>query len=240
MSWLYSRALVAEYSAASCLDGEQSAPSSSMNTPAMFLLQGKTTEASNLSRYGMTCAPLTENHGKDVLTLFQAAFPAKTLVAPERGPGLPENGQDSGEKWQGLLVKYSQDMFSSKTVLCSEQEDCQRFSKTLPKQGMMLAGECLELVMWERPINEKDCGYWPTPKHGDWRSGCQRRQFNTMLNVEVFRRNGIFPTGNRQERHQQLNPCWVEMLMGWPIGWTELNALETGKFQQWLDSHGIS
>jgi hypothetical protein len=35
-----------------------------------------------------------------------------------------------------------------------------------------------------------------------------------------------------------LNPAWVEWLMGWPIGWTALDALGTDKFQQWLHSHG--
>jgi len=29
----------------------------------------------------------------------------------------------------------------------------------------------------------------------------------------------------------QLNPSWVEWLMGWPIGWTDLKPLETGRFQ---------
>jgi hypothetical protein len=36
----------------------------------------------------------------------------------------------------------------------------------------------------------------------------------------------------------QLNPTWVEWLMGWPIGWTDLKPLEMDKFQQWLRSHG--
>ena len=35
-----------------------------------------------------------------------------------------------------------------------------------------------------------------------------------------------------------LNPTWVEWLMGWPLGWTDLKPLETDRFQQWLDSHG--
>lgn len=35
----------------------------------------------------------------------------------------------------------------------------------------------------------------------------------------------------------KLNPMWVEWLMGWPIGWTGLEPLETDKFQQWLSSH---
>jgi hypothetical protein len=36
----------------------------------------------------------------------------------------------------------------------------------------------------------------------------------------------------------QLNPTWVEWLMGWPLGWTACEPLETDKFQQWLDLHG--
>ncbi len=35
-----------------------------------------------------------------------------------------------------------------------------------------------------------------------------------------------------------LNPRWVEWLMGWPIGWTSLEPLETDKFRLWLSQHG--
>jgi hypothetical protein len=37
---------------------------------------------------------------------------------------------------------------------------------------------------------------------------------------------------------ETLNPMWVEWLMGWPLGWTDLKPLETDKFQKWLDEHG--
>jgi len=36
-----------------------------------------------------------------------------------------------------------------------------------------------------------------------------------------------------------LNPPWVEWLMGWPVGWTDLKPLETAKFRKWPHSHGI-
>ena len=36
----------------------------------------------------------------------------------------------------------------------------------------------------------------------------------------------------------QLNPDWVEWLMGWPIGWTDLEPLETGRFREWRRWHG--
>jgi DNA (cytosine-5)-methyltransferase 1 len=29
----------------------------------------------------------------------------------------------------------------------------------------------------------------------------------------------------------QLNPTWVEWLMGWPLGWTDLQPLEMDKYQ---------
>jgi hypothetical protein len=37
-----------------------------------------------------------------------------------------------------------------------------------------------------------------------------------------------------------LNPTWVEWLMGWPIGWTDLSASATANFQTWCASRGIS
>lgn len=35
-----------------------------------------------------------------------------------------------------------------------------------------------------------------------------------------------------------LNPEWLEWFMGWPMGWTGLEPLETDKFQEWWQQHG--
>lgn len=37
-----------------------------------------------------------------------------------------------------------------------------------------------------------------------------------------------------------LNPPWVEWLMGWPIGWTDLKPLGMGKFRSWLQLLSVS
>lgn len=37
----------------------------------------------------------------------------------------------------------------------------------------------------------------------------------------------------------QLNPEWVEWLMGWPIGWTDLKPLEMARFREWQQQHSI-
>jgi hypothetical protein len=38
----------------------------------------------------------------------------------------------------------------------------------------------------------------------------------------------------------QLNPTWVEWLMGWPLGWTAFGASATAKYQEWRQWHGVS
>ena len=83
MSWLYSRVLVEEYLAASSSGGALSAPSSGSPTPQVFLPSDKTIRFWNLSRYGMTCKPLTDGLGPEVLMWCQAGFPARTSAPQE-------------------------------------------------------------------------------------------------------------------------------------------------------------
>jgi len=75
---------------------------------------------------------------------------------------------------------------------------------------------------------------WPTPRtkgmcggSGSW----ELLKKNTT--IEEARQMGAGNGG-------KLNPMWVEWLMGWPLGWTDLKRLETDKFQRWLDEHGKS
>jgi hypothetical protein len=39
--------------------------------------------------------------------------------------------------------------------------------------------------------------------------------------------------------HAHLNPTWVEWLMGWPIGWTDLKPLAMDKFHEWQLQHSM-
>ena len=64
---------------------------------------------------------------------------------------------------------------------------------------------------------------YPTPVVHDHKVGANGRGLGAMFHPQR--------TGG------QLNPTWVEWLMGWPLGWTVLGALETDKFQQWQQQH---
>jgi hypothetical protein len=91
MSWLFSQALVEEYSEASSLDGAQSAQSNGSHTQQAYCAPDKMTAFSRLSQYGMTYKPLTADLGEELCKSFRAAFHAKTY--PQRGGGRNYGGQ---------------------------------------------------------------------------------------------------------------------------------------------------
>jgi hypothetical protein len=70
-------------------------------------------------------------------------------------------------------------------------------------------------------------GMWPTPQAPDWRSG--------KVSAETMAKNSR-PLS--EQIGGTLNPEFCEWLMAWPIGFTDLKPLGTGKFRQWFASHG--
>lgn len=82
---------------------------------------------------------------------------------------------------------------------------------------------------------------WPTPCAMEVAKDLQRHDAKRSLPRSI--RGGgngdnLSTAVARTQAGGQLNPTWVEWLMGWPIGWTELKPLETDKFLAWLRSHG--
>jgi len=163
MSWLFSRALVVEYSAANCSDGEQSVPLKSTHTVLAYSHSAKTKKPFLPSRYGMTFGHLTEPHGDALLMWFRAVFRAKTSAQREKEKGSKEIGQDCGWKWRESSVKYDLDSHSWKTRQFSLFGGLDEYSETWPRSGTMRNGECWELPMLARHIEETEYGYWPTP-----------------------------------------------------------------------------
>ena len=60
----------------------------------------------------------------------------------------------------------------------------------------------------------------PTPSANDWKGSIKPGQRRGQLTDPAM---GIIPAGGK------LNPRWVEWLMGWPVGHTELKPSATGK-----------
>lgn len=349
MSWLFSQALVEEFSADICSDGGQSAPSKSSPIQQAYCAPDRMTEFSRLSQYGITFGPLTEDRGEELLTWFLAASLARTSALPEKEPELPESAADCGQKWRGSLATFDRVSSSWKTAQLSLLGDSEQSSVIWPRSGMTAGGQCWELQTLGRRTKGTDCGLWPTPVASLWKNGKSGKGFGMNLSekVKLFptpstngldggsnsrkaaKERGMWPTptsslgthggmvtptkgreggtliealsarttfptptasmqtmadmeqaryagnGNRpsyqsaknmvatptsrdwksgkasqatMDRNSRplseqiggtLNPTWVEWLMGWPLGWSDLKPLETDKFQQWPQQHSI-
>jgi len=230
MSWLFSRALVAEYLGASSLDGGQSVQSNSTPMPQAYLLPGKTMDAWTHFPSGMTCEPLMANLGKDVLTSFRAGSRVKTSVRQGKARGLTDSNLDSGKRWPGSLAKYDHDSRSWRTPQRSLFGGWGEFSGIFPRWGSMHAGRLFPLRMLEHNTSVKESGSLPTPRKS-------RGFTNPTLGKK---RNDCLTTAILGEPVLGMRPVpeYTEWMMDWPIGWSDMLPLEMGKFQQWLHSHG--
>jgi len=218
------------------------------------------TDFSRLSRFGMTFAPLTEDLGQELLTFYLADFHVPTSQPQEKEPELMERPPECGEKWHGWLAKYDHDTSLWKTPQCSLLEEELESLATLPKWGMTVSGLLWEQPMLMPHTSETECGLlpnWPTPVHSEARQGLQIRRegkkgtqaslSTAVLTWPTPRTKGMCGgTGSwdllnknttvKEARLMgagnggQLNPTWVEWLMGWPLGWTDLRPLATDKF----------
>lgn len=251
MSWLFSQALVAEYSGDTCSDGEPSVQLSGNPTQPAYLSPDKMTEFSRLSRFGMTFRPLTADHGEAVLMSYLEAFPVRTLVQPEREPESLVKSQECGFTWPASWAKYDPNMSSWKTRQCSLLGDLEPFSETWPRWGTMRDGEFWGQQMSERPISETESGLWPTPNARDWKdtTGATGNRKSPGLGAMVhwptptvcgnYNRKGASATsgdGLATAVGGSLNPDWVEWLMNWPITWSGLNAVNRKEFQRWQEA----
>jgi hypothetical protein len=98
-----------------------------------------------------------------------------------------------------------------------------------------------EAHRWENPersrnLNDQVASMYPTPMAQDHK-GCTKPDAMYKAAQRGFTPN-LQEHVAAQEHGGQLNPTWVEWLMGWPLGWTDLKPLGTDKFQSWRHSHG--
>jgi hypothetical protein len=303
MSWLYSQALVVEYLGENFSDGEQSAPLNGNPIQQAYCAPDKMTVFSRLSRFGMMFKPLTESRGEELLTLYLAAFHAKTLAPQEKAQELTESEAECGEKWHASFTKYDPSSSSWKTHQCSLLGDLDEFLETWPQWGLMRNGECWEQQTLEQTIRGTESGLspngvdrfhtpnttgldggsnsrkalkkrqemWPTPCATDHKGAGKTGTLRDRLDYAAERgatksKTYTWPTPRTKGmcggsgawaqlkanttieearamgagNGGKLNPTWVEWLMGWPLGWTDLKPLGMDKSLCVPQQHGES
>ena len=255
---------VEEYLGDISLDGEQSAPLNGSNTQQAYCAPDKMTKFSRLSRFGMTFKPLTEDRGEELLTLYLEAFPARISAQQDEAQELTESDQECGNTWQGSLARLDPDTSLWRTAQCSLLEDLELSLQTFPRWGSMQNGALYPLPTLVQTISVKESGLepnnetffhtpnttgmdggsnnrkalkkrleWPTPTSSEHKF---RLKGDTQASkcLEARARRGELQSG----ASGALNPTWLEWLMGWPLGWTDLKPLEMDKFLYVQQQHG--
>jgi len=220
MSWHFSRALVAEYSAANSLDGELSVPWKSIPFAVDDLCSDKMKDTFHRSPFGTMFVPLTESLGGELLTWFRADFLVNHSALLHTDAPLLKT---SGLKCDELLAKFSPPSCSLKTYLIRQLEKPLRTAKNLAIELKLLG---YQRKTWVQTIFGNDIGYLHTPTCAmNYAAASMQKHPNCRIFVQVFGKP---------------NPTNQEWLMGWPIGWTDSTPLEMDRFLSWQQRHGVS
>ena len=171
------------------------------------------------------------NNTEEQLTLYAEDSPAKTYQPQASKLALVAKDQAYTGKCLELLASVCRDTQFLKTsqgcLLETVVGGSDNFSMTWPRSGSMQSGTVFRLPTLGRSTTEIGSGLLPTPVAHEARLGWQDRTSGKKgtqesLSTLVMKLEGR--EGNQEWKGGQLNPAWVEWLMGFPIEHTDLNS----------------
>jgi hypothetical protein len=156
-----------------------------------------------------------------------------------------------GRRSSDSFLIFDRDTWCWRTCQLSVLGDSDVFSATWPRAGMTRNGTASRLAPLAPLTGGTGSGLWPTPvAHDDGKTpeahmamkqrmkGGPRNTITSLTVMVKAVERGMLPTptANRRDGLQShgvnvvtgsLNPTWVEWLMGFPTGWTDLEPSET-------------
>lgn len=207
---------------------------------------------------GMTCKLSSLNIYPSNLTSFTADSPARTSVLRAMAQAWQASAVAFSFSWCASWKKLIPASFSSKTCRPYVLGDWLKSSAHFPIFGMIVGGHVFLPQKLVPRTCANDGSFWPTPRvsdiKGEGHGAAARRQAQgggcTLAGAVK-----LWPTPTVRDSNTiakctrgagatrgglalviavggTLNPAWVEWLMGYPTGWTELDAWAT----QWFRS----
>ena len=166
---------------------------------------------------------------------YAEGSPVRTSATSDAGKGSMDQEAGCSLKSFAWLDNSDPDSFCWRTYQPSLLEAWEPYSENWTRSGMMQSGIAFPLPTWARHIKEIVSLYWPTPAARDYKDtpGMARESVNPDGSVrkradQLARR--VYVEENTPPRGGTLNPTWVEWLMGFPEGWTDLSASEMPLF----------
>ena len=200
---------------------------------------GNETESCQGSQSGMTSEHSMVFHGKEKLTACSLEAHAKGFQPVEQCSVSPTTEAVLFPTLSGLYARLDLDTSCwkmSQGFLFDHLEDSlEIWPSWASTRGMVLSGHvtpgwiiCGNDYGWLRTPCKSDGKKWYVSGFTETQRKDAGRQ--PMLIHQLIEYHGL--------KKGWANPEFWELMMDWPIGWTDLNPLEMGKFQQWLNSHG--
>lgn len=247
MAWLISRAMsnkyenslcspapAAESSAEHYLDGVLYAPSNTTSTRPACSWRGRMTDACYRFRSGMTFGRSTADRGEAALTSFLEAFPVRTLARHVEADGADstEIRAAYGGTCDASLERSRRRSYLQKTLPCYDEMDFIASYPILPRCGMTVRGECIPLPTLAHDTSVR--GYGSSERIGTIVATVSIRSphFRRVASLNPYE---LCKADGGRPKHE-----WLEHLMGWPDGWTDIARSATDRYRQWRRWHGES
>lgn len=202
------------------------------------------TDSFQLPPSGMTCKLCGATRWVTGSTLFTGDSHVRTSVLQAMGLAWQESEADFSSKWSESWKKFIPRSYFSKMSRPFELADWIKSSGHFPIFGMTVDGRVYLPQMLEPRTSENDGGCWPTPRASDGEKGGPNQRgskgdlalpavhkWRTPRARDGMGRGPSDPKKLLQQGHSvslhdqvggQLNPTWVEWLMGYPLEWTAL------------------
>ena len=253
----------AEESSQTCsTESRQSAPSRSKNTrepssacASQSCLFGMMCEPSAQTIPSAPECSTTYANTATRLSLPVASL-ARIFRAREKARAYAAREADFGLNTRVSFARFDPVSYSWKIPHSLFRGDLAKYSQTWPRYGILEHGACFQLRPWVQDISanafgglsggaietKEESATWPTV--GTQTMGGCSGSFEKLkkleeagnLTPEERRAMSSHLTGGKDTDTANcglLNPDWVEWLMGWPLGWTDI-AITSGVFY-WLD-----
>ena len=143
--------------------------------------------------------------------------------------GLSDDGIESAEEWTRWPTSTAHD----------------RIPGTTKPHGFIIDGKEMQRNLNDIVVRRTVSELWPTPCATDYKgsgkNGADRDRLDYAVErgktkSHIYQTIGIQTMGGKDTDTANcglLNPDWVEWMMGWPLGWTDI-AITSGVFY-WLD-----